>query len=275
MRLFYEPLTVSDDAMDNLHTAATAKLSPTILMIDDSVFEQRLVADLFEDRSWTLDVAADGEVGYQLAKCGRPDMILLDVRMPKLDGFACCRLLKADPATRDIPVIFLSGADAVEEKLQGFEAGGVDFVAKPFHASELMARVEIHLQLARRAAGTIPADAEPSEEPCNDEDAVLVGAAQRVIDANLAQVPGLSELARRVGTYRERLSAAFRCQKGQTVFAYVRERRLERSRQLLRETRMEIRDIADLVGFTSAANFATAFREWAGASPSAYRRTLQ
>lgn len=261
--------------MDNLHTAASPIAAPTILMIDDSVFEQRLVADLFEDRSWKLDVAGDGEVGYQLAKAAHPDMILLDVRMPRLDGFACCRLLKADPATRDIPVIFLSGADAVAERLEGFEAGGVDFVTKPFHASELMARVGIHLALARRAAGALPAQEKEQEDDAGDEDAVLVGAASRVIDGNLAQVPGLSELARRVGTYRERLSAAFRHNKGLTVFAYVRERRLERSRQLLRDTNMEIRDIADLVGFTSAANFATAFREWAGTSPSAFRRTLQ
>ena len=84
-----------------------------LLIVDDSAFEQRMLADLLSEMPYRVSVAFNGEQGYQLALSGQPDLILLDVRMPNMDGYTCCRLLKANPATRDIPIIFLSGTEAV------------------------------------------------------------------------------------------------------------------------------------------------------------------
>jgi CheY-like chemotaxis protein len=226
-----------------------------ILVVDDSAFEQRMLVDLLSEMPYRVSVAFNGEQGYQLALSGRPDLILLDVRMPNMDGYTCCRLLKANPATRDIPIIFLSGTEAVEDRIMGLQIGGVDFVSK-------------HLNLMKRPPQEA-AEAEPL-----DTDSVIVNAAKRLIYDNLAALPGLAEIAASVGTYREKLNQLFRTHTGMTVFAYIREARIQRGMQLLRDTDMEVQDIALLLGFANAGNFATAFRERTGTTPSSYRAAI-
>lgn len=242
----------------------------SILIVDDSAFEQRMLVDLLSEMPYRVSVAFNGLQGYQLAMANQPDLILLDVRMPSMDGYTCCRLLKANPATHDIPVIFLSGADAAEDRIMGLSIGGVDFVSKPFTPGELAARIHVHLNLMRRAPSAEAALPAAPQQPVNP-DAVIVSAAKRLIADNLAALPSLSEIARSVGTYREKLSQLFREQTGMTVFAFIREERIRRGVQLLRETEIDVQDIALLIGFNNAGNFSTAFRERMGITPSAYR----
>jgi DNA-binding response OmpR family regulator len=242
----------------------------SILIVDDSAFEQRMLVDLLSELPYRVSVAFNGMQGYQLALANQPDLILLDVRMPNMDGYTCCRLLKANPATQDIPVIFLSGADGADDRIMGLSIGGVDYVAKPFTPGELAARIHVHLNLMRRTQGAPTAAATPAPPPLNP-DAVIVNAAKRLISDNLAALPSLSEIARNVGTYREKLSQLFREQTGMTVFAFIREERIARGVQLLRDTEIDVQDIALLIGFNNAGNFATAFRERMGTTPSAFR----
>ena len=263
-----------------------------ILIVDDSAFEQRVLVDLLSELPYKVSVAFNGLQGYQLALANQPDLILLDVRMPNMDGYTACRLLKANPVTQDIPVIFLSGADADEERIMGLSIGGVDYVSKPFSPGELAARIQVHLNLSRRRAdhdrqaandnaagtdasgGAIGGTAQPANAD-SDPDAVIVAAVKRLIADNLASLPGLAEIARSVGTYREKLSQIFREQTGMTVFAFIREARIRRGETLLRETEMDVQDIALLIGFNNAGNFATAFRERTGITPSAFRTSIQ
>lgn len=256
-----------------------------ILIVDDSAFEQRLLVDLLSEMPYKVSVAFNGLQGYNLALAHHPDLILLDVRMPDMDGYTACRLLKANPATQDIPVIFLTGADADEERIMGLSIGGVDYVSKPFSPGELAARIQVHLNLAQRfqgaaqAAAATPAGtadgATPGTPYGTDPDAVTVAAVKRLIADNLASLPGLAEIARNVGTYREKLSQVFREQTGMTVFSYIREARIRRGEELLRDTDIDVQDIALLIGFNNAGNFATAFRERLGVTPSAYRLAIQ
>ncbi|AKU24933.1 response regulator [Massilia sp. MB5] len=245
----------------------------SILIVDDSAFEQRMLVDLLSEQAYRVAVAFNGLQGYQLALADRPDLILLDVRMPNMDGYTACRLLKANPVTHDIPIIFLSGADAVEDRIMGLSIGGVDYVSKPFTPGELAARIHVHLNLMRRAPEAAPASED--EPAASDPDAVTVSAAKRLISDNLAALPSLAEIARSVGTYREKLSLLFREHTGMTVFAFIREERIARSLELLRDTDIDVQDIALLVGFNNAGNFATAFREKTGQTPSAYRHSAQ
>ena len=250
--------------------ASTNNTRSRILVVDDSAFEQRVLAELLGEHDHVVLSAYNGHQGYELANSARPDLILLDVRMPYVDGFATCRLLKANPDTADIPVIFVSGADAEEEKVMGLSVGGVDFVTKPFSGAELAARIQVHLRLARRdEPAPAPAAAAPDIRHPDD---VMVLAARHLIDADLANVPTLDEIAERVGTYREKLTQLFREQMGCTVFAYLRDQRIARGGTLLRETEIDVQGIALLVGFQNAGNFATAFRERNGMTPSAYRK---
>ena len=102
-----------------------------------------------------LTVANDGRRGYQRAVVAQPDLILMDIVMPDLDGFGACRLLKADSATRHIPIIFLTAKNAPMERLQGLQMGGVDFVSKPVLPEEVVARIRIHLNRIHSAAVSV------------------------------------------------------------------------------------------------------------------------
>jgi len=253
---------------------ATEQVRPTILIVDDERDELRLLTDLLRRQRYHVYTACDGNAGYQSALATRPDLILLDIRMPGLDGFAACRLLKANPLTQAIPIIFLSALDEPDERVAGLAMGGVDFVAKPYHPAEVFARVRIHLELAnlRRRAPAPAVDAPPQ---ALHPDEVMATAAMRLIDDNLAVALTLAGIARALGTYEKRLSQAFRQHTGMTVFAYLSEARIARGRQLLVDTDMSVQQIAEQTGFSSAANFATAFREHVDATPTAYRHAAR
>ena len=121
----------------------------TILLIDDNPANLAVLSRNLEEQGYSVAVAQDGESGIERSLLSAPDLILLDVLMPGLDGFETCRRLKADSRTDSIPVIFMTALTAVEEKLKGFEVGGVDYVTKPLQMEELLARVRTHLTLTR------------------------------------------------------------------------------------------------------------------------------
>lgn len=246
--------------------------SPLILVIDDTPEVLQALLRQIRAQGWRLSLASEAHQGLQRALALRPDLILLDVRMPQMDGFTLCRLLREAPATRETPVIFLTSAGALDERLEGLGLGGVDYVLKPFETAEVLARMRVHLQLARRGQPGQLADA-PSAPA--DAEQLILQAAMRLIAQNLAELPSLAEIARKVGTHDKRLSTIFRSHLGTTVFAYVREARLRRSQELLADSGMSVQDIAELIGFRSACNFTTAFREWHGVTPSQFRQRLQ
>jgi DNA-binding NtrC family response regulator len=122
-----------------------------VLLTDDNADNLLLLSETLDDPSYELVLTRSGEEALAAARESPPDIALLDLRMPGLDGHETCRRLKADPALRDMPVLFLSATDSIEDRLEGFEAGAVDFIAKPFDPDEVLARVRTHLELARLA----------------------------------------------------------------------------------------------------------------------------
>ena len=119
----------------------------TILIVDDTPANLGVIVESLEGPGYGLVVATRGEEALKRADYVQPDLVLLDVMMPDLDGFEICRRLKADACTRDIPVIFMTSLVSVEDKVTGFAAGGVDYVTKPLHVEEVRARVNTHLSL--------------------------------------------------------------------------------------------------------------------------------
>ncbi|MGQ7935177.1 response regulator [Paraburkholderia sp. D1E] len=120
---------------------------PTILIADDTPANFGVVVDSLMARGFRVLVALDGEEALARALFSQPDLILLDVKMPGIDGFETCRRLKADEHTRDIAVIFMTSLTGSEDMIEGFSAGGVDYVTKPVRVNEMMARIETHLAL--------------------------------------------------------------------------------------------------------------------------------
>lgn len=128
--------------------AAVPQAPALILIIDDMPANLGVMVDLLETEGHRVLVAKNGPEGRQRAESEQPDLILLDVMMPGENGFAVCRRLQAGAATRHIPVIFMTSLDDPQDKLEGFAAGGVDYVAKPLQIAEVMMRVRTHLELS-------------------------------------------------------------------------------------------------------------------------------
>lgn len=124
----------------------------TLLVVDDVPANLAVLVDAASAAGFRVLLAETGERALKLAAKAAPDLILLDINMPGLDGLATCRLLKADAATREIPVIFVTALDDVLDKVAGLEAGGVDYVTKPIQPAEVLARVRVHLELRRLRA---------------------------------------------------------------------------------------------------------------------------
>lgn len=128
-------------------TPATAR-SAEILVVEDTPESLQLLSAVLADAGYVVREAANGELALWTASKRPPDLILLDIRMPGMNGFDVCRCLKADPATAGIPVIFISAMSDIEDKAEGFSVGAVDFITKPFAEQEVIARVKSHLRLA-------------------------------------------------------------------------------------------------------------------------------
>jgi putative two-component system response regulator len=127
----------------------TAAKQGDILIVDDTPENLRILWELLSSEGYHTRAVSDGAAAIAAATSSPPDLILLDIVMPTVDGFEVCRRLKLDPRLRDVPVIFLSALDEVGDKVRAFTAGGVDYVAKPFQFPEVRMRVETHLRLRR------------------------------------------------------------------------------------------------------------------------------
>ena len=121
-----------------------------ILVIDDQLDNLRALSEILQQRGFRVRQATNGKTALKTATSQPPDLILLDIRMPTMDGYAVCAALKRSPQTREIPVIFLSALEEVNDKIRAFDIGGVDYITKPFHASEVLARIDNQLNLRQQ-----------------------------------------------------------------------------------------------------------------------------
>jgi len=124
-------------------------MSGRILVVDDTPANLQALAATLKEKGYQISVATNGRQALEAVARVRPDLILLDVMMPEMDGFEACRRLKASDATNDIPIIFLTARTETSDIVKGFELGAVDYVPKPFNAHELLARVNTHLTMDR------------------------------------------------------------------------------------------------------------------------------
>ncbi|MEG4505856.1 response regulator [Microcoleus sp. F6_B4] len=120
-----------------------------ILVVDDTPDNLRLLSTMLRDKGYKVRGVINGQMALKAARSTPPDLILLDISMPQMNGYEVCQHLKADARTSDIPVIFLSALDRVLDKLKAFAVGGVDYITKPFHLEEVLARVENQLTIQR------------------------------------------------------------------------------------------------------------------------------
>src|SRR5271163_585737 len=122
-----------------------------VLVVDDSPETLRLLTDALEEAGMTVLVAREGEHALSIVEKVVPDVVLMDALMPGADGFATCRKLKQNRALAHVPIIFMTGLTDTEHIIKGLEAGGVDYISKPFVPGEMLARIRVHLANARMA----------------------------------------------------------------------------------------------------------------------------
>lgn len=261
---------------------------PHILLVDDNPDQLRLLVHALRAQAYNITIAFDGAQGYARAVAIKPDLILLDVQMPKKDGFAAARLLEADPATQHIPVLFLSALQDMQKRLTGLRTGAVDYILKPFDPEEVVERVRIRLALARERsnaaaannrspAGPASGGSEVSEGELNikpsasSAELALFRAGERLVRKRLDSPPRAKDIAVLLGVSERSIAHAFEACLGMTLFEFVRRARMDKAVDLLVHTSLSVVDIADHLGYSSAANFSTAFRDYAGTTPTTYR----
>lgn len=249
--------------------------SPSILLIDDDPKQIQFLAAILRRHDYRVFAALDGRDGLAKAAAKPPDLILVDLYMPDIDGQATIRLFKAHPSLQHIPLICLTVSNHIDDKLSAFEAGAVDYITKPFDPEEVLARVRVHLRLHQAGAPqpVLPPPPMPSVEgPPQQWEERLVNQAQSVLLREMGNPPSLAELAQRVGTTQRHLSHEFRRQVGVAVFAWLREERHREACSRLLHTSQQLNQIGHHIGYHSAAAFTNAFRARFGMTPSDYRR---
>jgi putative two-component system response regulator len=121
--------------------------APTVMVVDDTPANLKLLGSMLGKRGYRVQAFPNGRLALRSARATTPDLILLDISMPEMDGYEVCRLLKEDPETRDVPVLFISARTETDDKLRAFSVGGLDYVTKPFQFDEVHARVSTHIRL--------------------------------------------------------------------------------------------------------------------------------
>ncbi|MDD5249783.1 MAG: response regulator [Rhodocyclaceae bacterium] len=164
--------------------------SGDVLIVEDTPASLQLLSDLLTHAGYAARRARDGKIALLSAQAEPPELILLDVRMPDIDGYEVCRRLKADPRTHDVPVIFLSALRDTEDKVLAFQVGAADYIAKPYQPDEVLARVRTHIELGRLRARL--------EERVQERTAQYVEAERKLRDsqAQLQQLAGFLQTAR-------------------------------------------------------------------------------
>ena len=180
------------------------KTGTTVLVVDDAPENITLLSRILKMSGYHVEVADNGASAVDVAKTLRPDLILLDVNMPVMDGFETCARLKEDERTRDIPVIFISALDNIADKARAFRAGGVDYILKPFEYEEVQARVETHLVIHRLGVQLELANKElvvRLDELTRSQ--ILLAERESKLSAFVAALPNLSFVLDEQGRYLE------------------------------------------------------------------------
>ncbi|NEQ96492.1 MAG: hybrid sensor histidine kinase/response regulator, partial [Cyanothece sp. SIO2G6] len=144
-------MMTSANSNSDRHLPSSLDSSPDriVLLVDDSPVNLRMLFDALSDDGFRLLAAESGEEALEQVQYCKPDIILLDVMMPGLDGFETCRRLKDNPLTADIPIIFMTALADTANKIQGLSIGAVDYITKPIQADEVLARIRTHLTVAQ------------------------------------------------------------------------------------------------------------------------------
>lgn len=245
---------------------------PTVLIVEDNHEISRLLQEILQ-RDFQTEVAFNGQEGIEAVAKKLPDLIISDVMMPEIDGLQMLSMLKADEATRYVPVLLLSARHELESRLEGLALGADDYISKPFSAEELRLKVRNVLdsreKLRKQFVRVI--HLEPREMILPDEDEVFLGKLTEIVEEKLGDPGfGVNELSLELGVSRPVLFKKIKTLTDQTPKKFINSFRLKRATQLLTTTELGVAEVAYRVGFRDAKYFSRLFRDTFGEVPGRY-----
>jgi len=244
---------------------------PRLLMVDDNVDLLRFISSELSGEYAVVTVADGAEALEEIARY-KPDIIMSDLMMPGMDGIELCRRLKSDPATASIPLLILTAKHDVSAKIEGLTLGADDYVTKPFNIDVLRLRLAKLLSLRGRGAHRAVIEPEPQSISITSLDEKLIERAVRYVDENMSRSDlSVEELATELGMSRVHLYKRLKQITGKTPIEFIRVLRLKRAAQLLRESQLNISEIAYRCGFNNPKYFSKYFKEEFGVLPSVYQ----
>ncbi len=256
---------------DGAPPAGPASAVPRLLVVDDNIDLQHFISAELSGE-YAVVTASDGAEALREIKRYKPDIIISDLMMDGMDGIELCRRLKSSPDTAAIPLLILTAKHEVSAKIEGLTLGADDYMTKPFNVDVLRLRLQKLLDLRGKGARRALIDPEPQDIPITSLDEQLIERAVRYVDDNMNR-PDLSveELAAELGMSRVHLYKRLKQITGKTPIEFIRVLRLKRAAQLLRESQLNISEIAYRCGFNNPKYFSRYFKEEFGVLPSVYQ----
>ena len=263
---------IDEMLQETLPTVSGGAPGATVLVVEDDAdlraYLREHLAPLYAVRE-----APDGVAGLAAARRLRPDLVISDVMMPEMDGFALCRALKADPDLGHVPVVLLTALADDESRLGGLAEGADDYLAKPFHAAELLARCENLIEIRRRLCARFSAHVvvEPAGVVVSSEEATWLADVTELTEAHLGDAAfSVERLAEAFALSPRTLHRRLKAASGLSPGAFVRTLRLQRAASLLEQGAGTVGEVARAVGFEDPSYFSRAFRQGFGVAPSEY-----
>ena len=251
---------------------------PSVLLITSTPRAHQGILTALQQQGFSVGVATDGESGYQKAQLILPRLILLDSSTPSIPALSLVRMLNGLSTTSSIPIIYLASVQSYKGGSGALQAGAIDYLSCPYQTEELLARIQIHIRLSEGASSEIRhahsqlSHSLPQESGQHMEDQMLVHATDGVIRENLSSPLTQKALAHQLQVSERRLVSAFKRCLDIRPSEYISQQRLKRAERLISTTTLSFSVIADELGYSSAANFSTAFKKYKGVSPRQFRK---
>jgi DNA-binding response OmpR family regulator len=271
-----EQFSVTSDQLPATSIEEQASSQDVILVVEDNhevraFIRQQLEAD------YEVIEAVDGEAGFAKAAEAIPDLVVSDVMMPKMDGYAFCQALKREEKTSHIPVILLTAKAGQESKLEGLETGADDYLTKPFSSKELLARVRNLIEQRRRLRARFSREVilKPNEIAITPVDEQFLIRVKAAVEKNLGDEDfSVDDLGREVGMSRAQLHRKLKALTDQSAGQFILSMRLQRAIELMKQNAGTVAEIAYMTGFNTPNYFAKCFRKQFGCSPSEYKMNI-
>jgi DNA-binding response OmpR family regulator len=265
----------SENLVDGRNTGDKDRLD--IVVVEDNHDLRNMIRDILQNE-YLVNEAVDGLDGMEKAESIIPDLIISDVMMPGMNGFDLCKGLKTNIKTNHIPVILLTAKASRENKLEGLETGADDYLVKPFDEEELRVRIRNLITTRKNLQNKFQAESllKPDETKAVSVQQKFLHDLKKVIEANLDNDQfGVDELGREMAMSRSQVHRKLKALTDQSATTFIRNYRLHRAADLLKQDAGNVTEIAFLAGFNSQTYFSSSFQELFHCTPSEFRKKHQ